>query len=317
MRRIKDYMSIINERIKDLPPELKMENIKKEVKVETKPKKPGLWFSNFEDEPAKEPLKTGYKFLKEVSGLSEGSFNVVAGRTGKGKTDLLISLAADNLLNGYSIGFCLSEGKLSEYSSQLKYVLLERTKCSKTVEKLLDQVMGFTASSINVNSSYDYSYWVNSFYNKARFHKLSIIYLDNLSTISFTNSTPEVESGFTEALVRGASDNNVCVVAAIHPIKSLNPNVEITKDQFRGNASHVNMATNVFALNNFDNINSGLRIIKTLKSRYFGEKEGKCFELKFKKLKFRGFYRNDSPINQIQAKRYFSDNYRRNPSGRN
>ena len=278
------------------------------VKEESSVKK--LLLSNFSESNIKSSWKSQFICFNDVNALSQGCFNLVVGRTGKGKTDLIISMAYYNLLKGRKVAIFISEGEVSDFHKQFSNLL-------KSKKELYSKIAIFDENSGELSDIDDPVRWNNKIIKILREYESDIFYFDNLSTLRFTNSTPDVESKFIKDLASKARMFNICFIALIHTTKTYHPIYEIGLEGIRGNASHVNLASNIFALNNYNVLDKSLRTIKILKSRNFGEKVGESYQIFYKKLKFRGFYEKDVKISENEARRYFALNNRQKLSGRN
>ena len=281
-----------------------------DMKEESLSKEKNLLLSNQIIIHSKKHFNTPYLFLNETKALAQKNFNLIVGRTGKGKTDLMVSIVSHNLLSGLTVAIFLSEGEISDFKRQLQEILGKETK-------LLSKIAIFNEEKVGLNQIGDPSIWNNKVLNILRDYSPDIFYFDNLSTIKFTNSNPEIEAYFIKDLVGKVRSQDICITALIHPSKSCHPMYGIGEESIRGNSAHVNLASNIFAFNNFINLDKTLRIITVLKSRDFGEVANRSYQLKFKKLKFRGFYPKDQKITEIEAKRYFAQNNRQKLSGLN
>ena len=86
-------------------------------------------------------LDTKINFLKEVNAFTLGNFNLIVGRTGKGKTDLAVTLVADNLLKGHKVGIFISEGLVSDYYKQLEALLITKLKEELVIDSYMSKLM--------------------------------------------------------------------------------------------------------------------------------------------------------------------------------
>lgn len=262
-------------------------------------------------------LDTKINFMKEVDAFTLGNLNLIVGRTGKGKTDLAITMVADNLIKGHAVAIYISEGLISDYYKQLELLLKTKLKEESVIDSYMSKLMILSPLEHPTNSVLEYDSWCKKLFSILKDNKVQLLYFDNLTTSSFSNSTPEIESGFLRSLATEAKKYQICVTGLIHTTKTLNPFSEIKIEDIRGNSANSNLATNIFAFNNFDRLDKGSRIIKLIKSRDYGEKVGFSFDLTYKKLKFRGFYGKTSKISEIASNRYFLQNYKQKLSGPN
>src|SRR5690606_37459758 len=144
--------------------------------------------------------KTNYKFFKETSAYTQGQINLIIGRTGKGKTDLLISQAIENLLNNYNVYIFLSEVVIADFFQQASEILILRLLNEIEIENYLQNLIIKDLSHLPVYNPFEYKKWLNSLFTDIQSYSSHFFYLDNLTTIEFSRINPEVESGFTSEL---------------------------------------------------------------------------------------------------------------------
>lgn len=288
----------------------KLEDYKAEDNAVSVTKKNSLTLLDQPNSEPKKGYKSHYKFLSDVQAFTIGNFNLIAGRTGQGKTDLIVSMAVSNLVDGHSVAIFISEGNISDYKRQIEFLIKEK-------RNLLAKIIVFDERLAGLNKYEDPIKWNTRLFTILSEYKINFFYFDNLSTCKFTRIGYETEALFSDDLAQKVKNSNLCFIGLIHSIKNCSPIYEIKIEEIRGSANHVNLATNVFALNNFMNLDRSLRVIKTLKARDFGDKIGLCYKILYKKLKFRGYYQKDEKITEIETRRHFAQNNRHKLSGPN
>lgn len=266
--------------------------------------------SDFKSGKTKTYFKTNFKFLNDCEALSETNYNLIIGRTGKGKTDLLVSICRELLLRNKKVGLFISEGEIQDFKKQFIEILNKKAD-------LIENMFIINEFNSNLTNVENISSWNNKLINILIENEIKYFFFDNLSTLKFTNSSPEIESKFIKDLVEKCRANNLSLTALIHTSKNYHSLYEIKLEDARGNQAHTSLANNVYAFNDFANLAKELRIIKILKSRNFGEKVGENYKINYKKLTFRGLYELDINISENEAKRYFAHNNRQKLSGPN
>lgn len=261
-------------------------------------------------------FRTKFQFLKCLEAHKEGNFNLIIGRIGSGKTDLILSLAAENAINGQNTLVLLSEGRASTCGRQIRKIITKKCNDKVKQEEALFRIAFVEEKELPERSPEEYGLWLSSVFKIVRDLNTKCLYIDNLTTLSFTNSTPQVESHFIFKLSKLVDSHSISFTGLIHEKKTTERG-EMNLHSHRGNANHTQIAHNVFTFNNYENLDPSLRTITIIKSREFGEHVKRSFKLIFKKLSYRGFYSKDELLEPHMAKRYSIENSKPSITARN
>lgn len=252
------------------------------------------------------PIKfsTKFKFLSDTNAYQEGAINLTVGRTGKGKTDLVVSQILELACNMHKVYLLISEGDIAEYYRQFQSILNKRNKSEEDQDKILSNIFIKDFDEFPLKELFDYEFWCYKVIKDINQFNCKFFFFDNLSTIDPTNSKPQIESGFIRFFSKTLRKNKIISNFFIHTSKNVSIG-EIRIDEIRGNQAHSNICTNIFAFNDVRYNEKELRFISVLKCRTKGEVNNTYYELEYKKLKNRGFYAKNEKKTRFEVSKYF------------
>jgi len=254
-------------------------------------------------------FKTTFQFLNCHGGLQAGHLHLLLGRTNKGKSTLILSLILENIINGHKVLLFLSEGLKSDVKKVIEAYLSTRYKEQSTIKETIDRLLVVKDSDLDTpNETLNARLWINSLFKIVKEQQVEIVYFDNFSTCSFSDSSPEIQAQFIRSLNSITENLEIPVFGSVHPAKTVSPKKELVLDDIRANSAFINIPSNIYALNDFSNIDNNTRIIKILKLRRYGDLVGKYFQLAFKKINHEGIYIKDTVLDLKNTNPLFLDN---------
>ena len=256
-------------------------------------------------------FKTIFNFLNCHSGLQAGHLHLLLGRTNKGKSTLILSLILENIINGHKVLLFLSEGLKSDVKKVIEASLSTKYKEQSIIKETINRLLVVKDSDLDTpNETLNARLWINSLFKIVKEQQVKIVYFDNFSTCSFSDSAPEIQAQFIRSLNSITENLEIPVLGTVHPAKTVSPEKELGLDDIRANSAFINIPSNIYALNDLSNIDNTKRVIKILKLRRNGDLVGKYFQLTFKKINDEGIYIKDSFLTLNDANKLFFDNKR-------
>lgn len=256
----------------------------------------------------KQTFKTKFNFLNDHKGIQQGHLHILLGRTNKGKSALVQSLICENMINGYKTLLLLSEGEKGDIKRIINSVLSLKYKEESTKIETMKNLILISERDLNFSNIHDPQSWINSFFYFIKEYKIEIAYIDNFSTCTFADSSPDIQAQFVKFLCQKIQDYNIPLFGVVHQSKSVSPDKELEIEDIRANSAFMNSPSFVYALNNFSNVDDNLRIIKILKSRLDGKIIGNYYEVTFRQVKSEGFYSKDQKLDKCTVKSIISSN---------
>ncbi|WP_412470262.1 MULTISPECIES: ATPase domain-containing protein [unclassified Halobacteriovorax] len=257
----------------------------------------------------KEDFKTKYNFLKAHKGFQRGHTHVFLGRTNKGKSALVQSLACENIVNGYKTLLFLSEGEKGDVKRRFDTMLSLKYKSIEERNHIMRRLILIDESDLDQATIYDPQSWVASLFKFVKEYEIDLAYIDNFSTCSFGDSSPEIQANFMKTLCATTQRYQIALIGVVHQAKSVAPDKELTIEDIRANSAFMNSPSFVYALNNFCHFeDQSKRVLSILKSRLDGDIIGNYYDLSYKKYKNEGFYVKDQQIDNKIAKELFFRN---------
>ncbi|EQC47500.1 circadian clock protein KaiC [Bacteriovorax sp. Seq25_V] len=263
---------------------------------------------NIEEKTIIQSFKTKFNFLNSHKGLQRGHLHMLLGRTNKGKSALIQSLATENIINNYKTLLFLSEGEKGDVKRRINSILSLRYKDTESKIEVMKNLILIDESDLDVTKVHDPQSWLGSLFKFIKDFNIQIAYIDNFSTCSFADSTPEIQAQFVKNLCQKIQNYQIPLLGAVHQSKSVLPNKELDIEDIRANSAFMNSPSFIYALNNFSNLDQELRIIKILKSRIDGKIIGNSYKLSFKTTKTDGFYNKDEKVENFWVKNLFFSN---------
>lgn len=253
-------------------------------------------------------IQTKFNFLKDHRGLQNGHLHLLLGRTNKGKSALIHSLICENIVKNHKALLFLSEGEKGDVKRRINSMLSIKFKSNEERNKIMRNLIILDESDLDLTNVYDPRAWLHSLFKFVNEYSIEVLYFDNFSTCTFGDSTPEIQAQFVKNLCAITQQHDIPVFGVIHQSKSVSSDKELELEDIRANSAFMNSPSFIYALNNFNNLDKSLRILKILKSRLDGEIIGNYYELTYKAVKNEGFYSKDQRIETDSAKSIFFRN---------
>lgn len=251
---------------------------------------------NIKEKEITQSFKTKFNFLNSHKGLQRGHLHMLLGRTNKGKSALVQSLATENIINNYKTLLFISEGEKGDVKRRINSILSLRYRDTESKIEVMKNLILIEESDLDVTKVHDPQSWLGSLFKFIKDFNIEIAYIDNFSTCSFADSTPEIQAQFVKILCQKIQNYQIPLLGAVHQSKSVPPNKELDIEDIRANSAFMNSPSFIYALNNFANLDQDLRILKILKSRIDGKIIGNSYKLLFKTTKTDGFYNKDEKV---------------------
>lgn len=211
-----------------------------------------------------EGIETGFRELdKKLMKLQYGTFNIVTGISGAGKTSLLSQLACNCLDQGKNV--FLYSGELPNYQTKnwLNFILagrynvnryetrdVEYFKVNKIVQPAIDNFYRGHLFIYKDGYSQKAEDILMSMEANARKYGCKLFIIDNLTSVSLGGSESarwEKQEDFINKLISFANRFQVVVILVIHP-KKIDTMRRLTKMDVQGSSAITNLAHRVLSL---------------------------------------------------------------------
>lgn len=209
-------------------------------------------------------IETGFRELdKKLMKLQYGTFNIVTGISGAGKTSLLSQLACNCLDQNKNV--FLYSGELPNYQTKnwLNFILagrynvnryetkdVEYFKVNKTVQPAIDECYRGHLFIYKDGYSQKAEDILLSMEANARKYGCKLFIIDNLTSVSLGGSDSarwEKQEDFINKLISFANRFQVVVILVIHP-KKIDTMRRLTKMDVQGSSAITNLAHRVLSL---------------------------------------------------------------------
>ncbi len=269
-------------------------------------------------------IQTGFNAVDyDLERFFLGSFNILSGTPGSGKSTFLSQFMAQAMDHGYKVWSYSRELPAWQFKNWMLYCI---SGCDHLEEKTdtLGRIYWKVPSEVKakVNEYYrdmlvlykddaanDRESIQKSMIDSARKYGTKLFVLDNLMMIDIganENNKNEKQTEFTNWLIRFSLQYNVCVFLVVHPNKTQNVEENIGMYAISGTSNIINLAHRALGLRRVtdsekargNHVDANV-ILNVIKDRFTGY-SGKEWELRYDKAS-RRFYMNQDELRTTYA----------------